>query len=193
MLQQRSAILAVALIMLLVMYLKGRQAGTSPVLSALPVSHDQGTVVELCGNVAHPGVYLISDRYLTNGAIKLAEPGCIGPYMVQGYHSSPPINAGDKFFVSCNQLENKGIISISRMPAAQLLTLGLPLDLNRLSGAELEHVPGIGPTLAGRIVLFRQINGDFASLADLMQVEGIGEKKFKQLSHYFNIPIIQGK
>lgn len=193
MLQQRSAILAVALVMLLIVYLKGRQTGTSPVLSALPVSHDQGTVVELCGDVAHPGVYLIPDIYLTDSAIKLAEPGCVGPYTVQGYQSSLPINTGDKIFVSCNRLKNKGIISISRMPAAQLLTLGLPLDLNRLSGAELEYVPGIGPTLAGRIVLFRQINGDFASLSDLMQVEGIGEKKFKQLSHYFNIPIIQGK
>jgi len=52
------------------------------------------------------------------------------------------------------------------------------LDLNRATSAELQKLPGIGPTLAQRIVDARQRQGGFASPEDLRRVPGIGEKKF---------------
>lgn len=56
-----------------------------------------------------------------------------------------------------------------------------PLDINTASQQELEQLPGIGPELAGRIVLFRSTNGPFAVPEDLMNVDGIGPGKLEAL------------
>ena len=57
-------------------------------------------------------------------------------------------------------------------------------DLVRLNSAtqvELESLPGIGPTLAGRIIEFRDANGPFTSIDQLQEVQGIGEKLLEDL------------
>jgi competence protein ComEA len=46
---------------------------------------------------------------------------------------------------------------------------------------QLEEVDGIGPTLAGRIVEYRDAHGGFGSLVELREVDGIGEKRFASL------------
>ena len=49
-----------------------------------------------------------------------------------------------------------------------------PLDLNRATTQELTTLPGIGEVLAQRIVDYRNANGPFASVDDLLEVNGIG-------------------
>jgi competence protein ComEA len=53
------------------------------------------------------------------------------------------------------------------------------LDLNRATAADLQRLPGIGPTLAGQIVRERERRGRFASAEDLLSVPGIGRRKFE--------------
>lgn len=57
-----------------------------------------------------------------------------------------------------------------------------PLDLNRASAAELEELPGIGPSRAAAIVEHRERNGPFAVPGDLRGVPGIGEATFQTLA-----------
>ena len=56
-----------------------------------------------------------------------------------------------------------------------------PLNLNVATAAELERLPGVGPAMAARIVEYRQKNGPFKKIEDLMNVKGIGEKTFLNL------------
>ncbi len=58
---------------------------------------------------------------------------------------------------------------------------GGKVNLNVASVRQLEGLPGIGPALAGRIIDHRKKNGPFKRIEDLMNVRGIGEKKFLQL------------
>ena len=50
------------------------------------------------------------------------------------------------------------------------------INLNTASAAELDALPRIGPAMAQRIVAWRETNGRFTSIEDLLAVPGIGEK-----------------
>lgn len=55
------------------------------------------------------------------------------------------------------------------------------LDLNRADSTELELLPGVGPTLASRILAVRARAGRFAAVQDLLQVRGIGPRILAKL------------
>jgi competence protein ComEA len=57
------------------------------------------------------------------------------------------------------------------------------VNVNVASMQELESVRGIGPSLADRIVSFRDANGKFESLEDLSQVRGIGSSKLAKIKN----------
>jgi competence protein ComEA len=59
-----------------------------------------------------------------------------------------------------------------------------PVDLNTADAAALETLPGIGPALAARIVEFREANGPFASLDDLLDVAGTSPRLVEELAPY---------
>ncbi len=58
------------------------------------------------------------------------------------------------------------------------------VDVNRAGSAELALLPGIGPTLAERIIRSRQQEGPFSSPEQLQRVTGIGPKKVEQVASY---------
>lgn len=51
---------------------------------------------------------------------------------------------------------------------------GTAVDINRASATELESLPGIGPALAQRIIAWRETEGPFGAVDDLLAVSGIG-------------------
>jgi len=56
-----------------------------------------------------------------------------------------------------------------------------PVNLNTATKADLEKLPGIGPSMAQRILDYRQKNGSFKKIEELMNIQGIGEKSFLKL------------
>jgi competence protein ComEA len=58
---------------------------------------------------------------------------------------------------------------------------GAIVNLNTATAKDLEVLPGIGAKTAARIVEYRQKNGPFKKIEDLMNVSGIGEKSFLKL------------
>jgi len=69
----------------------------------------------------------------------------------------------------------------SSPPAKTSATATAPINLNTATQAQLETLPGIGAKAAQRILEFRQKNGSFKKVEDLMNVKGIGEKAFLKL------------
>jgi len=65
--------------------------------------------------------------------------------------------------------------------ASKAASAAQTVNINTASAAEFETLRGIGPKLAARIVEYRQKNGPFKKVEDLMNVQGLGEKNFLKL------------
>lgn len=74
--------------------------------------------------------------------------------------------------------------AVVALAAAPLVAASGQVNINTASAAELERLPGVGPSLAARIVEHREKNGAFKQAEDLMLVRGIGEKSFEKLKPY---------
>ncbi len=55
------------------------------------------------------------------------------------------------------------------------------IDINRASQSQLESLPGIGSVKARSIVEYRELNGEFQDISDLIMVNGIGEKTLETI------------
>ncbi len=61
------------------------------------------------------------------------------------------------------------------------------IDINRASAEDFENLPGIGPELARRIVVYRKKHGPFRRVEDLLVIRGIGYKKWRTLRPYLRV------
>jgi competence protein ComEA len=59
---------------------------------------------------------------------------------------------------------------------------GGKVNLNTATAADLDGLPGVGPATASKILDWRAKNGRFARIEQLREVDGIGERRYAQLS-----------
>ena len=70
----------------------------------------------------------------------------------------------------------------SKAPAPKTTaTAAAPVNLNTATAEQLATIPGVGPKMAERIIDYRQKNGGFKKIEDLMNVSGVGEKSFLKM------------
>ena len=69
----------------------------------------------------------------------------------------------------------------------QRATPSAPVNLNAASLAQLQTLPGVGASTAQRILDYRQKNGAFKKIEELMNVKGLGEKSFLKLKPFVNV------
>lgn len=61
------------------------------------------------------------------------------------------------------------------------------ININTATQAELEEITGIGPSLAQKIIEYRESNGKFKDIEELKNVSGIGDKKFESMKSQITI------
>ena len=57
-------------------------------------------------------------------------------------------------------------------------------NINTADEDELQKIKGVGPSIAKRIIDFRETNGDFQTIEDIKKVRGIGEKTFEKMKDF---------
>ena len=69
------------------------------------------------------------------------------------------------------------VIAVAAEPAGVV-------NINTASSEELQMLPRVGPALAERIIAFREANGPYRTIDEIVAVKGIGESSFARLEPY---------
>jgi len=144
-----------------------RRAPAQPVALPLPPT-PLPLRVHVSGAVAAPGVYDVPPGSIVEDAIAAAG-GATASANLAGLNLARVLRDGDQIVVG--ETPPTAVAGEAGEAAGQLL------NLNTATVAQLETLPGIGPSLAQRIVDYRNANGPFATLDDLLDVSGIGPSK----------------
>jgi len=93
--------------------------------------------------------------------------------------------------VICLLLAHAAVASPQRKPSsssgAKPAAAGEVVNLNTASTTQIAALPGIGDKAAQRIVEYREKNGGFKKIEELMNVKGIGEKSFLKLKPLISV------
>lgn len=183
---QRVIIIVLAILIALPVFIRNRER---PVKSAAPAVfsvHTSQSRIQfmISGSVKHAGVYFVNANTLTTSAIKMAEVEGENYRLIPGGCSERFVIPGDHLQLALNK-NGTGVIKCASMSASERILLGIPLDINSMTIADFESLPGIGPVMAQRIVDYRQKNGGKMKYEELFIIEGVGEKKFKVLARFF--------
>lgn len=66
-------------------------------------------------------------------------------------------------------------------------SVGVKVNINTASQTELETISGVGPSLAAKIINYREKNGKFRSIEELKNISGIGDAKFEGMKDFVEI------
>ena len=146
------------LLIFLILILGAESVAFQPV--SLQEYRDQPISVTIDGEVEHPGTYKL-ERYSTVDEL-LEQAGLTDEADCSAVNAEITLKDHDTLTIPPKQPEKK--ISINTAPLQELCCL-----------------PGIGETTAMKIISYRETNGLFSELTDLLRVPGIGPKKFEQL------------
>ena len=138
-------------------------------------------VVHIEGEVVNPGVYKLdktsrvfdaidaaggllddADRKMVNLAKKISDEEYI--YIPNKNEEDINHQYRENLLTGTSTIENTNLINI-----------------NKANIIELKELPGIGDVLAGRIIEYRSDKGEFKSIEELKNVNGIGDKKFDDI------------
>jgi competence protein ComEA len=157
-------------------------------------------IVYLTGAVVNQGVYELEQGARVNDAIVLAgglaedsAVNYINPAapLGDGQHIHIPtlaeIESGEAVRIAAGGAVGMGGASTGAAGSAETGAGGgatsgeQRVNINTADNAELESLPGVGVATAQRIIDYREKNGAFTSVEDLMNISGIGEKKYADL------------
>ena len=130
--------------------------------------------VHVLGRVSHPGLYVLEQGTRVADALAAAG-GTLDDADLQAVNLARLLSDGEQIVVP----------QVGAAPAPGSVAPGSDgdgvIDLNSADQTALETLPRIGPALAERIIQWRDDNGRFASVDDLLAVPGIGEKLLEGL------------
>ena len=129
--------------------------------------------VYVSGAVQYPDVYTLPQDSIVKDALQAAG-GATEEADLERINLALPVSDGQQVHVPRLGDDTSPVEPPSRLPAA-----ASKVNINTADLAALESLPGIGPSLAQRIIDYRQSNGPFTRIEDVMEVSGIGTATFE--------------
>lgn len=127
--------------------------------------------VHILGAVERPGLYELREGDRAIDAVAAA-----GGFLDTADQAQ--LNLA-RFVVDGEQIVVSLVGEVPEGPAGS--TASGKVNLNTADAAALDTLPRVGPAMAARIIAWREANGRFTAIEDLMSVTGIGDKTFEGL------------
>lgn len=159
--------------------------------SAQSVSQSKTVTCDISGAVKHQGVYTLKTGARIQELIEAAG-GAKQNAQLKGVNRAVMLKDQDKIHIPYKGEKVENASNSSSTGAGTTTTNestssesgqndGEKVNLNTASAADLQKLNGIGQKKAEQIIAYREQNGQFKKIEDLMQVSGIGEKTFAAL------------
>jgi competence protein ComEA len=146
----------------------------------IPAPTDGLITVQVSGAVFNPGLYQLPQGSRVQQALDAAG-GALNSADPMALNLAATISDGMRIWVP-----RLNEITSTPAPASKTSLISTPspsnpINLNTATQAELESLPGIGTTRAAQIIIYRQANGLFTQVSDLLKVEGITESVYEKI------------
>jgi competence protein ComEA len=132
--------------------------------------------VHVVGAVVNPGLYELDDSARVIDAV-MAAGGFVGTPSDCSVNLARPVADGEQILVASAEQGCSETSGVS----------GGKVSLNSATETDLDTLPGIGPTLAARIIAWRESSGPFTSIDQLNDVSGIGDKLFTSVKELLTL------
>lgn len=162
---------------------------SAPIVNATPPI----ITVHVAGSVKNPGVYRLKYGSRINDGI-VAAGGATSAANLDVINLATVLNEGEQIYVpkrgeKPHTITNRpqlgggggaagGLNGVGGATGSGVLQL---ININLASVVELEQLPGVGPATAKAIVAYREKNGAFLKVEDLLKVRGIGPAKLSEI------------
>ena len=148
-----------------------------------PVPTDKPIVVHITGAVPRPGVYALPQGARIQDGISAAG-GFLAEADKTSINLAQLLEDGEKLDVPF--IEGGSPVITTPVPEVVTSTTEL-ININTASAAELDSLPGIGPTTAQKIIDYRTQNGPFLNAEDIVNVSGIGPGTYERIKNLITV------
>ena len=163
-------------------------SNASSMASSASSSSSKTVTCDISGAVKHQGVYTLKNGARLQELIEAAG-GTTAKAQLKAINRAVLLKDQDKIHIPYKgeKVESASTVtagsdnSREAKDSAQSGSNGEKVNLNTASAADLQKLTGVGEKKAEQIIAYREQNGSFKKIEDLMQVSGIGEKTFESL------------
>ena len=143
--------------------------------------------IHISGEVNYNGILELEEGSRIDDAIKQAG-GTTQNADINKINLAYELSDGQKIYIpNINEEENKEYIMQNSGLEGEEEKTQEKININKATQTELETLPGVGPSLALKIIKYRKENGKFKSIEELENVSGVGENKYEELKELIKV------
>ena len=167
----------------------GSDAGNGTEINSTGETQPEMIYVDVCGAVANPGVFQLAAGSRVFQAIEAAG-GYLPEAALTCVNRAGVLTDGQQLYIlTQEEMERQGLDPAEMAKASDGQNTGMAaqvqqdnrININTADEAQLTTLTGIGATRAQAIIAYREENGPFAAIEDIMNVQGIKEGTFAKI------------
>ena len=151
--------------------------------SGAPAVHHGKVVVDVAGDVRHPGIAELREGSRVVDALRAAGGAQPGTDLT-GLNLARVLVDGEQIVVGGSAVQSG---AAAAAPATGGTPTGTLVNLNTADVTTLESLPEVGPVTAQSIISWRTEHGGFTSVDELLEVDGIGDATLAKLTPYVTV------
>jgi len=164
------------------------RAPSGSAITLQPAPSQEPLAVHVVGGVARPGIYYLPEGARVQDALSAAG-GLLTTAETTNVNLAQRVEDGQKIIIPCKDDSCPVDATTLDLPSdggeagdsGAVINSGELLDVNLATLEELDSLPGIGPSTAQKIIDYREANGPFFVVEDLLNVSGIGETTLENI------------